>query len=93
MPTASKHHAHVTDAMRKCAEECHRCHDVCLETIGTCLHESGKHADPHHIRMLMDCVAICHTSGDFMLADRICTNTCATLAPKSVPAAQTIAHA
>ena len=60
-------HNHVTDEMRRCAEECHRCHDVCLETIQHCLHMGGKHAEPHHIRLMMDCVQICHTSGDFML--------------------------
>ena len=60
-------HHHVTDEMRRCAEECHRCHDVCLETIQTCLHEGGDHAAPHHIRLMMDCVQICHTSADFML--------------------------
>ena len=60
-------HQHVTDEMRRCAEECRRCHDVCLETISHCLHMGGKHADPHHIRVMMDCVQICHTSADFML--------------------------
>lgn len=63
MPT----HQHVTDEMRRCAEECHRCHDVCLETLQHCLHMGGKHAEPHHVRLMMDCVQICHTSGDFML--------------------------
>lgn len=35
--------------------------------MGICLHEGGDHADPHHIRLLMDCENICHTSEDFML--------------------------
>lgn len=60
-------HKHVTDEMRRCAEECHRCHGVCLETIQYCLHMGGKHVEPHHIRLLADCVQICQTSGDFML--------------------------
>jgi hypothetical protein len=60
-------HQHVTPEMRQCAGECSSCHDVCLETISYCLHQGGKHADPHHIRLLMDCVQICHTSEDFML--------------------------
>ena len=63
MPT----HHHVTDEMRHCAEECHRCHDVCVEAISHCLHTGGKHAGPHHIRLMTDCVQICHTSGDFLL--------------------------
>lgn len=60
-------HQHVSPEMRQCAEECHRCHDVCLETIQQCLHEGGEHASPHHIRLLMDCENICHTAEDFML--------------------------
>ena len=60
------HHHHVSEEMRRCAEECHRCHDACLETMQHCLHMGGRHADPHHIRLMMDCVQICHTSGDFM---------------------------
>ena len=66
--TQHQHHAHhVTEEMRKCAEECHRCHHVCLETISHCLHKGGEHANPHHVRLLMDCVQVCHTAADFML--------------------------
>ena len=60
-------HQHVTQQMRDCARECSDCHDVCLETVSHCLHQGGKHAGPHHIRLLMDCVQICETSKDFML--------------------------
>lgn len=60
-------HKHVTDEMRRCAKECYACHSVCLETIGHCLHMGGEHAEPHHIRLMMDCVQICQTSGDFMM--------------------------
>ena len=60
-------HDHVSEEMRRCAEECQRCHNVCLETISHCLHMGGEHADPHHIRLMMDCVQICQTSADFML--------------------------
>ena len=62
-----QNHQHLSEEMRRGAQECHRCHDVCLETISYCLHMGGKQADPHHIRLMMDCVQICHTSGDFML--------------------------
>ena len=53
-PTTTTTHRHVNDAMRKCADECRRCHDLCLETISTYLHAGGEHADPHYVRMLMD---------------------------------------
>ena len=65
---AMQHEGHsVSSAMRQCAEECHACHDVCLETIQSCLNEGGEHASYHHVHLLMDCSQICHTSGDFML--------------------------
>jgi hypothetical protein len=81
-------HEHVTKEMRSCAEICHGCHDTCLETIGVCLHMGGPHADPHHIRLMMDCVSICHTSGDFLLRGsdlhhhtcRACAEVCAACA-------------
>jgi hypothetical protein len=67
MPATAEMHQHVTGEMRHCAEVCHRCHTVCLETISHCLHLGGDHADPHHIRLMMDCVQICRTSEDFLL--------------------------
>ena len=60
-------HEHITPGMRQCIKECSDCHDICLETIHYCLHKGGRHAEAHHIRLLSDCVQICHTSEDFML--------------------------
>ena len=60
-------HQHVSQEMRQCAQLCANCHQVCLETIQHCLHMDGKHAEPHHIRLLADCTQICQTSADFML--------------------------
>ena len=74
-------HEHVSKGMRQCAEECSGCHDICLETISHCLHMGGKHADPHHIGVLMDCVQICETSKDFMLrGSELHAHTCAACA-------------
>jgi len=58
---------HISAEMRQCIEECTRCHAICLETVGHCLELGGKHADPAHIRLLLDCADICRTSADFML--------------------------
>lgn len=60
-------HQHITPEMRQCIRECSECHDVCLETIHYCLHKGGHHAEAHHIRLMQDCVQICHTGADFML--------------------------
>jgi hypothetical protein len=55
------------DQMMNCISACQTCHGVCLETVQQCMKMGGKHAEPAHIRMLMDCAEICQTSADFML--------------------------
>lgn len=50
-----------------CIEDCDDCHQICLETIEHCLRKGGRHADPSHIRLLIDCARICSTSADFMI--------------------------
>ena len=60
-------HTTIDQAMRECIRECQRCHDICTETISHCLQMGGDHAEPRHIRLLMDCAEICQTSANFML--------------------------
>jgi hypothetical protein len=58
---------HLSVEMRQCIEHCTNCHAICVETAQHCLQMGGKHADPNHIRALLDCAQICQTSADFML--------------------------
>jgi hypothetical protein len=53
--------------MQTCIQNCLACHSICLETVMHCLHQGGKHAEPAHIRLLMDCAEICQASANFML--------------------------
>ena len=53
--------------MDRCIENCHACHDVCVRTVQHCLEKGGRHAEASHVRLLLDCAQICHTSEDFML--------------------------
>ncbi len=54
------------------------------ETIAHCLQTGGKHAEPAHIRLLLDCAQICVTGADFMLRTShfhrevcgVCSNIC-----------------
>jgi hypothetical protein len=63
--------------MRQCIQNCLDCHRVCLETVAYCLQKGGKHADPKHLRLLMDCAEICQTSANFMLrGSELHTRTC-----------------
>src|SRR4051812_38223307 len=55
------------DAMLLCIQECLDCHRACLQTLVYCTRRGGPHADPDHLRLMMDCAQICQTSADFML--------------------------
>lgn len=60
-------HVSIDQRLRDCIQECHRCHDICTETTTYCLEMGGDHAEPNHIRLLLDCAEICQTSANFML--------------------------
>lgn len=55
------------NAMQECIDSCNSCHDTCLECVRHCLTKGGKHADPAHITLLLDCSQICEASADFMI--------------------------
>lgn len=57
----------IAEQMRACIQAYHRCHDICTESITHCLEMGGDHAEPSHIRLLLDCAEICQTSANFML--------------------------
>jgi hypothetical protein len=63
------HHtaSHTSAEMQQCIDECTRCHAICLQMVGHCLELGGRHADPAHIRLLLDCSEICQTCVNFML--------------------------
>jgi hypothetical protein len=58
-------HAH-SSAMQECIDICTSCHQTCLHMVRHCLEKGGKHAEPAHISLLLDCAQICATSADFM---------------------------
>lgn len=43
------------------------CYQICTETILRCVTLGGKHAEPEHINLLLDCAKICSANADFML--------------------------
>ncbi|HWW76412.1 MAG TPA: four-helix bundle copper-binding protein [Pyrinomonadaceae bacterium] len=53
--------------MQQCIQNCTECHRACLEMVAHCLGVGGQHAEPAHIRLLLDCAEICQTSADFMI--------------------------
>ncbi|MGH7518656.1 MAG: four-helix bundle copper-binding protein [Gemmatimonadales bacterium] len=74
----------ISREMQECIEECLRCHGICLQTVSHCLELGGKHADPAHIGLLLDCAEICQTSANVMLRNsdrhqltcRVCADIC-----------------
>jgi hypothetical protein len=57
----------LDDTVRRCIDECVRCHEVCLSTVPYSLDQGGAHAGRAHITLLLDCANMCQTSADFML--------------------------
>lgn len=60
-------------AMKDCVEACQRCHQMCLQMAMThCLEQGGKHVEPAHYRLMINCAEICQTSANFMLSQSPC---------------------
>lgn len=69
MPHHQNMPEHASADMQQCIRNCSECHRVCTATLAHCLEMGGKHAEKHHITLLIDCAQICHTSADFMLRE------------------------
>lgn len=64
----AQHTGHqMSEEMQRCIQECLNCHSICLQSVTYCLQMGGKHAEPSHVRLLLDCAEICQTSANFML--------------------------
>jgi hypothetical protein len=63
---ASPHFSHMAEQMQRCIEECLSCLSTCEQTIVHCLKKGGRHAQPDHIRLLMDCAESCRMSASMM---------------------------
>jgi hypothetical protein len=56
----------LSQDMLACIEVCNDCRRACMETAMYCLQQGGRHAEPNHIRLMLDCAEICQTSANFM---------------------------
>lgn len=50
-----------------CINSCQECYSACFEAVNYCLQKGGKHADPTHIRLLLDCADVCQFCAGAML--------------------------
>lgn len=56
----------MDEKMKRCMDSCMECSKVCMQMVMHCLEKGGKHAEPSHIRLLLDCAEICKLSASFM---------------------------
>jgi hypothetical protein len=55
--------------MQDCIDACLSCHRMCLQMAMTrCLQLGGKHTEPEHFRLMLNCAELCQTSANFMLS-------------------------
>jgi len=68
--TAEENSMHpINQQMQQCIDECLNCHRVCLhEAMNHCLEVGGKHLEPTHFRLMINCAEMCQTSANFMLS-------------------------
>ena len=74
-----------TKTMQSCIDACTKCYQVCLQTaMNHCLETGGKHVEPGHFRLMINCAQICQTSADLQLSGsefvaqycRLCAEVC-----------------
>ena len=61
---------HVTDlTQEECLKLCLDCHHICLEmAMHHCLQTGGKHTEPEHFRLMLNCAEMCQTNANFILS-------------------------
>jgi hypothetical protein len=53
--------------MLDCVSACTDCAAFCLAAVNHCLSLGGRHSEPGHVRLLLDCAEICQTSANYMI--------------------------
>lgn len=61
----------MNDEIQQCIKSCMECSQECMKTMMQCLEKGGDHAEPSHIKQLLDCAEICKLSASFMARDSI----------------------
>ena len=59
----------LSQDLQNCIDECLQCYQTCVrEAMNHCLEKGGKHVEPTHFRLMMNCAEICRTAANFMLS-------------------------
>ncbi len=73
---------HDTGQRQKAIEACWDCRDECQKMLyNISLEMGGRHVEERHVKLMLDCIAICHMTADFMtrhssMSEEVC-NVCA----------------
>ena len=60
----------MNERMQQCIQDCLDCYQTCLhDATNHCLETGGKHVEPTHFRLMINCAEICRTAADFMLSN------------------------
>lgn len=55
--------------MQHCIDDCLHCYRTCLQmSMNHCLETGGRHTEPEHFRLMVNCAQLCRTTADFMLS-------------------------
>lgn len=58
---------HLTEDIRRCVQACMECAALCHQTVMHCLEMGGRHAQPLHIRHLLDCAELNQSHASILL--------------------------
>jgi len=71
------YNAGMRQQLDECIRLCLDCARSCTETLAYCHEMGGDHAQPEHLRLLLDCEEICQLSAHYMLrGSEFHTQTC-----------------
>ena len=59
-----------SSSMQQCIDDCLHCYRTCMQTaMNHCLEAGGRHTEPEHFRLMINCADICRTAAEFMLSN------------------------
>jgi hypothetical protein len=62
------HQQALNPELRQCIDDCLDCHRACQQTALThCLQVGGRHTEPEHFRLMIDCAEICRSAAVLMM--------------------------
>ena len=62
----------TSSSMQHCIDDCFHCYRTCMQTaMNHCLETGGRHTEPEHFRLMINCADICRTAAEFMMSSSL----------------------